>query len=67
MKNREFGFIESIGAIILVILDPNRGNNKEYLKPKYLKLNRIVGFIVIFLSIAFLFYMLFNYIFLIVI
>lgn len=63
MKNREFGFIESIGAIILVILDPNRGNNKEYLKPKYLKLNRIVGFIVIFLSIAFLFYMLFKYIF----
>lgn len=63
MKNREFGIIETIGSIILVILDPNRANNKEYLKPKYLKLNRIFGFIVIFLAFAFGLYMLLKYIF----
>ena len=56
--NRNFGFIEMIGSIILVLIDPNRGNSKEYLKPQYLKLCRIFGFIIltiIFLFIIFLF------------
>jgi len=44
-KNHSFGFIEMIGSIILLIIDPNRRNNKKYLNRKYYKANRVTGFI----------------------
>ncbi len=46
-KKRLFGFIEMIGSVILLLIDPNRRDNKKYLKPDYLKTNRIVGIITI--------------------
>ena len=44
-KKYSFGFIEMIGSIILLILDPDRTNNKKYLSRKHYKANRIVGII----------------------
>lgn len=46
-KKRHFGFIEMIGSVILLLIDPNRRDNKKYFKPDYLKTNRIVGIITI--------------------
>ncbi|MBV37007.1 MAG: hypothetical protein CMP47_16385 [Rickettsiales bacterium] len=45
MDNGRFGFFEVVGSIILLLIDPNRRDNKKYLNPKYLKANRIVGII----------------------
>lgn len=49
-----------IGSIILVLINPNRRNNKEYLKSKYLKLNRIFGFMMLLIITAVLGYFLIN-------
>ena len=62
MRKNHFGFIEAIGSVILVLLDPVRTNNKKYLNKKYNTLNRIVGFITLLLSIIIILYFLMNYI-----
>ena len=51
MNNRNFGFFEAVGSVILLLLDPVRWDTKKYLDPKYLKINRVVGLIA---SITFL-------------
>ncbi len=45
MRKDYFGFIEVIGSIVLVLLDPIRINNKKYLDKKYNSLNRVVGIV----------------------
>lgn len=45
MDNGRFGFFEAVGSIILLLIDPNRRDNKKYLNPKYSKANRIVGIV----------------------
>lgn len=47
MNKKHFGFLEMVGSIILLLIDPNRWDNKKYLKPQYLRLNRIIGIITI--------------------
>ena len=58
MNNQHFGFIELIGSIVLLLIDPDRRNHKKYLNPKYLKVNRITGIVTIsilaFLGIYFI-------------
>lgn len=46
MSDRRFGFFEAMGSVVLLLLDPNRRDNKKYLNSKYLKANRIVGIVI---------------------
>lgn len=59
MKNKKhFGFVEMIGSVVLLLLEPMNTNNKRYLDKKYYKLNRIVGSITIIILIAVILYFL---------
>ena len=61
-EHKNFGFIEMIGSIVMLLFDPIRMDNKKYLQEKYYTLNRIIGIItlsviicsVVFLSIKYL-------------
>ncbi len=46
-ENIIFVIIEAIGAIFLLLIDPERFNTKKYLDVKYKKYNRITGFVVL--------------------
>ena len=54
-QKRFFGFIEMIGSVFMLLIDPRSNNNKEYLKNKYLKLNRIIGVCVLVILFLILF------------
>ena len=56
MRKDRFGFFEAIGSIILLLVDPNRWNNKKYLNQKYLKANRVTGFIASLLTFVIIIY-----------
>ena len=43
MNNRNFGFFEAVGSVILLLLDPVRWDTTKYLDKKYLKVNKVVG------------------------
>lgn len=49
--NVVFVIIEAIGAVFLLLIDPERFNTKKYLDIKYKKYNRITGFVVLSLLI----------------
>jgi len=51
---RYFGFIEMIGSVVMLKIDPARNNSKKYLSEKYYKLNRTVGIITIVILILLL-------------
>ncbi|MCH3882539.1 MULTISPECIES: hypothetical protein [Tenacibaculum] len=58
MRKKHFGFIEMIGSFVLLILDPDRRNNKKYLDKKYNSINRIIGIITLLLLSAITLYIL---------
>ncbi|UOB17891.1 hypothetical protein [Abyssalbus ytuae] len=51
-----FGIFEMIGSIILLLIDPNRRDNKKYLDPRYLKINRIVGIVIVIIILGVILY-----------
>lgn len=52
MKKNHFGIIEMTGSIIMLLIDPQRRDNKRYLDKKFLHLNRAVGMITISVIIS---------------
>lgn len=46
-ENGNFGFLEMIGSIIMLLIDTNRMDNKKYLDKKYYRLNKIIGIITV--------------------
>lgn len=58
-KDNYFGIVELIGSIVLQLIDSDRFDNKKYLNQKYLRANRISGFITILVFIIILIIFLF--------
>jgi hypothetical protein len=56
MRRNHFSFIEMIGSVVLVLLDPVRKNNKRYLNQKYNHLNRVVGIVTLLILLVTLLY-----------
>jgi len=58
-KYDNFGLIEMLGSVVLLLIDPDRFNNKKYLNKEHYKANRITGIIIISILILLLLYFLF--------
>ncbi len=43
MNNSNFWFLELIGSLVLLLLDPDRSNNKKYLSSEYTNIKIIIG------------------------
>ena len=56
MNREHFGFFEMIGSIILLLIDPNRRDNKKYLDSKYLKINRVIGIVTVIIVLGLISY-----------
>lgn len=59
--SNKFGFMELIGSIVLLLVDPERNNFRRYLQPKYYKLNRYVGIITVLTMLIILLIVSFTY------